>query len=340
MKYIKLIIIHILAYNQVLLAQTEMTWNAQTNFAGFSDTLIVKLSNEHVIYFTGLRLKEIENRKPEIQDVLFNLRNDLQSAIQNNQIPEHTTEILYLYKAKGQRRIKAESPEYSERNIDVQYEIFRLNNNLPKIRIRVYDLTHNIPIYIYSKSIESLIAELNQIQFDDIFNAAFVNKKLVKNSTEITVEKKDSTIKLSNTAYKKYIVDAQPIAGPVLVGGHLGAGFGINLMYRKINKYGFASKKFGLGFNTTSLYRSGEGGLSFIQSYEFVYMKLISQPKTNEAWSGFQIGLAHANYSWQSEIMPKLSLSYTNNTGITWLWDNYFNFDSGFIIGFTVKFPL
>jgi hypothetical protein len=339
MKYLKCMLILAATMPLCVVAQTQVEWNPQPQTKLFNDTIVIKLNKENIIFITGAKLTAIYDKQAEIDTVLTYLRTDLAQSLNTSQLPEQTTEIVYLYKSLNQRRLKAELPEFTDRQIDIEYEIFRIQQNIPPVRIRVVDLKNELQYQIHTSNPYSLISALSQTSLGVYFAEAFANKKAVLNSTEITVSKNNSNqIEARYNTYKQHVVDAQPFAGPMLVGGELGACFGINLMYKKVNKYHFATRKYGLGITTSSMYQFNERSLYFVQSYDLIYMRLISPPKKDEVWSGFQIGLAHFNND--SELMPKISLSYSQGSGITWLWDNYLSFDKGFIIGFTAKFPL
>jgi hypothetical protein len=319
-------------------AQTEVEWNPQPQLNSFNDTLIVKLNKDVIIYITGAKLAYINSKQQQIDTLLIYLKKDIESSIKENLIPENATELVYLYKTATKRRLKVESPEYSDREIDIEYEIFRMQNNIPPVRLRIIDLNNQLQYQIYTTSLSKLLVSISELQLDEYLQSAFENKKAVYNSTEVTVKKNSNNqVEAQYNTYKQHVVDAQPSAGVMLIGGEIGAGFGLNLMYKKVNKYHFATRKYGLGFFMTSLYQFNDGNMGFAQSYDFIYMRLLSEPKKSEIWSGFQIGMANFDYS---EWLPKLSLTYSNSSGITWMWDSYFSFDTGLIIGFTAKFPL
>jgi hypothetical protein len=341
---------------QTVLAQTSNTtievMDNPINNSHFhlskKDTILLRFETGEVIFILGIPNQLIATYADSIKQVLQYLGEDLRVA---ENLPQDATRGLYLYNGKSKRRIKIEDPEYSEKTFDVDEEIYRMKNQLARLRLQMISLPHQMELIVYAKdysSISTLVesetfnAYMRELQNPSYFSA---KSKIAKTSYFTQVSTINNELKVNHTSRIKYIFEGSTYAGPMLVGGDLGAMFGVNLYYTQMNKLNESRMRVGVNVTTATFYAINQeplnGKLSLMQTYDAFFMRKI----TESNWGGFQFGIAHVFNQRSPLFVPRLSLLNEFKQGISWSWDiyltNFTNDSEGlFFSGFTVRLPL
>lgn len=334
---------------EALKIESSITLGNSTFHLSNSDTVILYFKTGEAIYIYGIPNQQMHIYADTISQILKYLATDFQAA---ETLPEDATRALYLYNGKAKRRLKVEDPEYTQRTFDTQDEVFRLQNQLARLKIQVISLPHNFELAVYVHSYSSFVTLIQSPLFEryisELENPKYFSEKsnVSKSSTSIKLSLVNDEMSVNANSHRRFVIQGNTNAGPMLIGGDLGAMFSVDLYYTQFNKHNQNRQRIGMNLTTGTFYsinqESRNGRLNMIQVYNLYYMRKYSE----KYWTGFQVGMAHILQQRAPIFVPKISLLSEFNRSISWSWDIYLaSFSSsqqldGLFSGFTLRLPL
>ncbi len=320
---------------QYYLDEDKAEWNSKEK-----DTIRINPSEEITIILIGKNktgLLRYENADSLIQLFLA----DMDKAIKSSVYPAGSRLTYYFVSANGKRRLKAESTDYAEQSVDIQKEKWSLTNELQPYDYIIYAFENNYEMHIYLKD-PALLSSLSQIKISDALAAAIENKKIIKQSTRIEVEKKNEhwTIK-DHGRDKTDFLELSPSFGLSLIGSRWSpmAAFNLSLIFD--NKYAIPFLKTGVSYSINSFADwSSEKftNLNMVASYDFKIMTNISGSRAK--WVGLQAGFTKS-YEKSGPLHNKFKTGFVveDSGSFGFSLDVIYLKNQKSIYGLTVKMP-
>jgi hypothetical protein len=326
----------------LLIALTQAKIDAQTirentELAPFSDTLFIKLKDGNKILITGAPFKKlIKYAKADSLKMLF--LSDYEKGIQEQTIPANTTSIHYFVHPTGKRRMKAETAEYSDSQVDVDYEIKRLDLDLPRYQYNIYDLARKYTIQIYVANPDQLKQVLSSVSINDALTEIARDKEQYSKNFKLEVISENNGFRVSDKIKRG---SDMLWAGFSLGAGLFGntpvpvANFGLTILLN--NKYDVGISRYGLSFSGCPLVEMTNGEvqtINYVQIFAANYLWNLNKVNTKkESWFGFELGLVRSSIgSYNGGFMtgiifePKGSITYSfraiydkHNNGVPFL---------------------
>lgn len=327
-----------------LFAQKEglMIVNAPIQTDIVSDTLFITLSSGDKIILTGGHFNKL-NHYQRADSLKTWMIADLDQAFKQSQLQPDATNIHYFVKGNT-RRLKVENPEFSNNTIDVNQEIFRMQHNLPKHKIVVYDMQYGIQIHFYLKDLEAYKNSLGTISLDEAIRSALSDKSDRCSYFRIDVTEQNNTYKVTDKTKARFdMLEVVPSFGMGLIGNTFAPVAGADLYLGFTNKYNVRKFKTGIGFSAFP-FVSGSGdvvtGVSLLQVYELRAMYNLTNTTRNEAhWFGLQGGLFSADKTSTYDKAYKFGFIYEGSGPFNYSFDFIRDQNNRSIYGLTVKLP-
>lgn len=266
---------------------------------------------------------------------------DIGAATKNSSYSTSSKLTHYFVHPNGKRRIKAENEDYTEPTINIENEKRSLTLDLPPYEYIIYVLNNFYQCHIYVKDPSDLF-KIADVNLKDALAAALEDKKIIKQSSRIVIEKTNEhwTIK-DHGRDKTDLLELTPAFGMSLIGSRWSPMAAFNLSIILDDKYGNSFIKTGLTYSVNSFADwSSERftNLNIVATYGLRYMMKVSNSK--KAWIGLQGG-----YLKSYEKSGPLHNKY--KAGITSEGFGAFNFDFDVIFlgnkesiyGLTLKIP-
>jgi len=269
------------------------------NETQLNDTLIIKLSGSDKILLIGGNLNKMHKYK-QVDSVKTLFVNDITAAQNNNTLTTDATKVYYFITANGKRRLKAENVDLSENAVDINYELKRLQLDLPKYEYHIFDLKNEFQIQIYladPKQLKSVLENTN------IYEAITYTNNTAKKDFKRTYKLELNTengYKLGNKTQGR--TDALMITGAFgvgLIGNTIAPVAGIDMLMYLSNKYSIGKWRLGVSYNVFPIANTVNNevkSVSLVSSYELKGLLNINQEsKDNPFYIGLQIGLLKSN---------------------------------------------
>ncbi|MES2780359.1 MAG: hypothetical protein V4651_10730 [Bacteroidota bacterium] len=261
----------------------------------FCDTLMVLLPEGNKMLITGQSMRKLlaYSRADSLKQLFVA---DYEKAIATNTLTAEAPLIHYFVHPSGKRRLKAEVGEYADSKVDVDYEVTRLNLDLPKYRYYIHDLEKDIDMHLYLQNPAQLTSILSNINLSEAIKEAGKEKrsfrKIVK--TEIAAGNGQYSITDIKGKVQQYI-GINPSLGVTLMGNVLAPVLGLDLTFGSRNKYTVQTYRMGYSFSTFPMVSMAGGDItkvSFVRCHELKYMTNINAGDSRKpSFIGAQIGL-------------------------------------------------
>ncbi|MFZ4799083.1 MAG: hypothetical protein ACOYMA_16395 [Bacteroidia bacterium] len=265
------------------------------NETQINDTLIIKLSGSDKILLIGGDLKDMHKYK-QVDSIKTLFVNDISAAQNNNTLTTDATKVYYFITSNGKRRLKAENVDLSENAVDINYELKRLQLDLPKYEYHIFDLKYEFQIQIYLADPKQLKTVLENINiYEAITYTNNTAKKDFKRTYKIELNTENG-YKLGNKTQGR--MDALMINGKIgigILGNTIAPIAGIEMMLELSNKYSIGKYKIGLMGQTFPLVNMVAGeinSVSWVKSYDLKLMvNMNDNDRNNPNYLGFQFGI-------------------------------------------------
>jgi hypothetical protein len=265
----------------------------QYNETQINDTLIIKLSGSDKILLIGGDLKDMHKYK-QVDSIKTLFVNDITAAQNNNTLTTDATKVYYFITSNGKRRLKAENVDLSENSVDINYELKRLQLDLPKYEYHIFDLKNEFQIQIYladPKLLKSVLENTN------IYEAITFTNNTAKKDFKRTYKLELNTengYKIGNKTQGK--MDAIMInvkAGIGLLGNTLAPVTGFDILFDLSNKYSYGKYKLGIGVNNFPVVNSIGGEIMSVSFVNSIVVKALinSNNKGDANYLGLQFGI-------------------------------------------------
>lgn len=267
--------------------ETEVHKNA------LSDTLSISFGGQGKVLLIGANFNDYKAYAAQAEQTKTYFINDLEKAYNQKQISAQTQEVHYFLYNTQKRRIKAEAPEYSENKVDVNYEIKRMELDLPKYRYVVHDLAAGMEWEIYVSNPDSIIPQLGELGLQHAIETALANKKQYRKFVRIDL---DNNFGINNTPVKRLdMLQISPIISVMFLGNTISPALGGNFELGFSNKYGIMQYRASLLLYGLSLLQTTNNeitGIDFVNAYEGRFLiNMHGNAQVEPFWVGIQAGL-------------------------------------------------
>ncbi len=320
---------------QYYLDEDKDMWNSKEQ-----DTIRINPSDDITIILMGKNKADL-GRYDNADSLIQLFLADIDKAIKNSVYPSDSKLTYYFVSPNGKRRLKAENADYTEQTIDVEKEKRSLIMGLQPFEYIIYAFENKYEMHIYLKD-PALIPTLSQIKMKDALAAAIENKKIIKQSTRIEIEKTNEHWSIKDHGRDKTdYLELSPSFGMTLIGSRWSPMAAFNFALIFDNKYAIPFLKTGFSYSISSFADwSTEKftNLNMIASYDFKIMTNISgaQPK----WVGLQAGFMKS-YEKSGPLHNKFKTGFVVEGfgSVGFILDVIYLKDKKSIYGLTVKMP-
>ncbi len=265
-----------------------------------SDTVIVKLKENNVLMLTGKTLKFYRAWAETADKVKTTFLVDFNKALSTQQISINAQSVYYFIDGENRRRLKTESPEYSENSVDVAFEIARMRLNLPKYQYTIIDITSGVTMQIFINNPDSLMPQLSEVSIQTAINKAFENKKLTREFYKVEISTDSNAYRVANVKQVRLAsFEVTPFYGATLFGNSFSPILGAQFDLSFSNKYGNQFLRTGFDLTGFSLLETNKGELTkinLLNAYDFKLMyNLKPNVKSNGYWVGLGVGMITSN---------------------------------------------
>lgn len=293
----------------------------ETESTTYSDTLYIKMKDGNKILITGAPFnKLIHFTQADSLKMLF--LSDYEKAIQEQTIPANATSIYYFVHPTGKRRMKAETAEYSDNQVDVNYEIRRLDLDLPRYQYYIYDLARKYIIQVYITNPDQLKEVLSSVSINDAVTEIAKNKNQYSNNFKLETTSETGSVKITNKTRRGTDVFGLTTSfGIGLFGSTPVPAVNIGLTLLLTNKYDVGVSRYGLSFSGFPLVEMTSGEIQRINGVQIFagsYLWNFNGAHKKESWWGLEAGLVRSSVgSYNGAFMtggifePKGSVAYS-----------------------------
>ncbi|MGZ4118973.1 MAG: hypothetical protein ACXVPY_15900, partial [Bacteroidia bacterium] len=272
-------------------ALASATVSAQTSSkSAFNDTIIFMPDTQSKVILIGDQLSEMSSYK-KIDSIKTLFINDMEEARKQASFPVNSKTTHYFVSPSGKRRLKAESEDYPEQEIDVAKEKRSLDLDLPPYEYIIHDFSSNYECQIYLKDPEQLKG-LKDVNFSESLITIANNKKLFRKNFRLDLEKDGSAWKIKNKfgPPSSETIEMTGTFGASLIGGKLSPLASAALWFAHTNKHNIPVFKAGLCFSSnifTDLKDEKFSDLTALRTYEIKFLVDMSgAKKAKPQWFG------------------------------------------------------
>lgn len=284
------------------------TFDALDKGINYRDTIMIIPDSTCKVLLIGKELNEMINYSA-IDSIKNLLIADVEKARKQAAYPAQAKLTYYFVHPNGKRRLKAESEDYMEPQVNVDDEERSLYLDLPPYEFIVYDFKAAYRCQIYLKNPNDL-KKLASISFKDALVAASLKKKTVNKSYRIDLTKSDDNWKVENSyANKLDEIELGYSAGLSLIGSRWCPMIDLNLSLILNDKYRHPQFKIGLAYGIYSYAdwnKTEITNLAYLSSYDLRMMFNLSLDK--QKWIGIQGGLITTGFESQSSLYNKFKM--------------------------------
>jgi hypothetical protein len=264
----------------------------------FYDTLIINLQGNDKILFIGNDLKKmVRYQRADSLKMLF--LNDFEKAISENSLTREVQRVHYFVHSSGKRRLKAETPEYSDNKVDADYEIKRLNLDLPKYQYVIHDLSSDYELQIYINDPEQTKNILDSINLDDVIHYKGINKLDIRNSYKIEINTDHNNYKIGGKA-GSYLeqIEITTSFGIGVFGNVIAPLIGGDIGFMNNDKYSIGKYQWVFGYTAFPVVNMNAGkitGVSLVSSYDLKFLINLFRKNHKIYYFGLEAGVMKSN---------------------------------------------
>lgn len=259
----------------------------------YEDTIEIRLQGTDRVFFVGADMEKMAKyQKADSIKTLF--LNDWQQAVEKGSVDSSASEVYYFVSEGGKRRLKAESPEFTETKVDPSEEMRKLSMDLPKYTYTVYDMSSGYRFIIYGSDPSRLMDELANTSFDRNIAEAGKVKKDVRKNYKLNMD--GSTYAITGRQSKRHLasIEAVPLMGAAVLENRPVPGLGGDIYFRANDKYGSGLFKAGVGIRFYPLVEMSKGEVTDMKVVQFYDLQLkmnVNETHGKETWLGIHGGL-------------------------------------------------
>jgi hypothetical protein len=260
------------------------------------DTIVVHLMQNNKVLIIGNTLNKLKDFGPTADRLKTAFLNDISKAFSERTISSSALEVHYFVQDENKRRIKAEAAEYSEKRVDVAFEILRLKLDLPKYNYTIYNLNTGMRILVFMNHPDSLISQLGEVSLNEAIVEATKSKKLIQNYYKVEVATDSNYVReIKRAGAKSYLFQFVPTVGVTLFGNTLSPVLGSQIDLRVNNKYGIGKYRVGFLFESFPIIERTNGEITSINGMANLECRFLVNTlpykRNNSYWLGVQAGL-------------------------------------------------
>lgn len=278
-------------------ANAQVTVNNPMNSeVVMSDTIVVNLKQNNKVLIVGSSIKKLKDFGPAADRLKTSFLNDINKAFTEQSIYPTAKEVHYFVQDENKRRIKAEAAEYSDKRVDVAFEILRLKLDLPKYSYTIYNLNNGVRMMVFMNHPDSLLPQLGEVSLNEAIATATKDKKEIRKNYKLEISTDSNYYRVSNKlSARADILEVNPYFGLTLLGNTFSPVVGAQMDLRFTNKYGIGKYRFGLGMTGLTMVERINGDISavnLITTYEARVMYNVSpRVRGKSYWLGIQGGV-------------------------------------------------
>ena len=266
------------------------------DYSEVGDTIVVLLKQNNKVLIVGNTLKKLKDYGPTADRLKTVFLNDISKAFSERSISSSALEVHYFVQDENKRRIKAEAAEYSEKRVDVPFEILRLKLDLPKYNYTIYNLNTGLRMMVFMNHPDSLLSQLGEVSLNEAIVEATKSKKLIQNYYKVEVATDSNHVReIKRAGAKSFLVQFVPIIGVTLFGNTLSPVLGSQFDLRFNNKYGIGKYRVGFLFEGFPMIERTNGEITSINGMANLECRVLVNTlpfKSKTAyWLGIQAGL-------------------------------------------------
>lgn len=283
--------------NGIKTAKAQATINnPMGNEVTIGDTIVVNLKQNNKVLIVGGSISKLKDFGSVADRLKTSFLNDINKAFNEQSIYPTAKEVHYFVQDENKRRIKAEAAEYSDKRVDVAYEVLRLKLDLPKYSYTIYNMDNGVRMMVFVNHPDSLLTQLGEVSLNEAITIAAKEKKVVRKNYKLEVSTDSSYYRVSNKlSAKADILEVNPYFGVTLLGNTFSPVVGAQMDLRFTNKYGIGKYRFGLGLTGLTMVERTNGDISavnLITTYEGRFMYNTSpRVRGKSYWLGIQGGV-------------------------------------------------
>ena len=257
----------------------------------YKDTLLITPSSDVKILILGNFENDLSNLE-DVDTLKQFLINDVLNARKQVGYPMDSKLTHYFVAESGKRRLKTESDDYQEPEINVAKEKRAIRLDLYSHEYIIYAMKNNYECHIYLKDANNL-ENLSRINLTEPLNAAKADRWIVRQNTRINLnlENEKWAVK-DHKGSKQDMLELSPSFGMTLLGSRWSPTIAFNLSILLTNKYGHGYLKTGLSYDLNSFadWKDNEiWNISLLHSFSFNIMTNLSD--TKQRWFGLEAGI-------------------------------------------------
>ncbi|MFN8143591.1 MAG: hypothetical protein U0073_04150 [Bacteroidia bacterium] len=265
--------------------------------SSLNDTIIFSPIPDSKVLIIGPDMREMQ-RYTKLDSIKVLFLGDLKTAKEQHTYPEGSRLTHYFVHPNGKRRIKAESADYQEPEVDLEAEKRSMSLELPPFAFLLHDLESEIDCEIYLKD-PAQISLLESVSFTDAVKSLGENKKSMRKFSRIDLEKEGSSWKQKfESGNDLDYLEVTPSFGFGMIGGAWSPIIGANMSLRFTNKYGIPFLRTGLAMYGRMLadYSHKEfSNFNKVVEYEMnVMLNVAGRKASKPSWFGLQGGFYSA----------------------------------------------
>lgn len=290
--------------------------------AAVNDTIVIPLGGNGKLLLLGARFEDYKAYAAKADRTKTYLINDLEKAYSQKQIPARAQEVHYFLYNEQKRRVKAETPEYSEYNVDVAYEVKRLELDLPKYHYVVHDLAAGMEWEVYVNNPDSVMLQLSELGMQAAIETALANRKQYRKYVKIEL---GNNMRIANEPARSLdMIQVSPIIGVTLLGNVMTPALGGNLELGFSNKYGIQQHRVGLAVYGLTLLQTNNNevtGIQLINAYDLRWLyNAYGHSQAEPFWVGLQVGILKSKDLKSYDNAFKMGFAYERRN-IGWSFD-------------------
>jgi hypothetical protein len=267
----------------------------------YHDTLVITLQGSDKVLFIGNDLKKmVKYQKADSLKMLF--LNDFEKAVSEHSLTKDVQTLHYFVHSSGKRRLKAETPEYSDNKVDADYEIKRLDLDLPKYQYVIHDLSSDYELQIYINDPEQIKNILSAINLDDVIHYNGINKKDIRHSYKLEINTDHNNYKIGKkTGFNlPFDIELKGFVGAGVFGNTIAPLIGGDMEFVFKDKYYIGKYKGAFGYTAFPIVSMNSGkitGVSIVSSYDLRFLvNYWSFGKTHRVYYlGLEAGVMKSN---------------------------------------------
>jgi hypothetical protein len=264
-------------------------------YSEVGDTIVIHLKQNNKVLIVGNTLNKLKDFGPTADRLKTAFLNDIGKAFSERTISSSALEVHYFVQDENKRRIKAEAAEYSEKRVDVAFEILRLKLDLPKFNYTIYNLNTGLRILVFMNHPDSLLSQLGEVSLNEAIVEATKNKKLIQNYYKVEVATDSNYVReIKRAGAKSYLFQVVPTVGVTLFGNTLSPVLGSQIDLRFNNKYGIGKYRVGFLFEGFPIIERTNGEITSINGMANLECRFLFNTlpykRNNSYWLGVQAG--------------------------------------------------